>query len=151
MTKLMAAALFAACLATPMASLAQDSAAQDSAAQDAATPLHETVTPAASALISNLPGKRLVSAVVDYPPGAASLPHRHAASAFIYAYVLSGEIRSAVDGAPARIYRAGEGWFEQPGAHHTVSENASRTQPARLLAVFIVDEKDKTLTTPDPH
>jgi quercetin dioxygenase-like cupin family protein len=114
----------------------------------AASP-HETVTPLASQPISNIPGKRLVSVIVDYPPGSSSLPHRHAASAFIYAYVISGDIRSAVDAEPARIYHAGEAWFERPGAHHGVSENASESQPARLLAIFIVDEKDKVLTTPD--
>jgi quercetin dioxygenase-like cupin family protein len=110
---------------------------------------HETVMPLASQPISDIPGKRLVSVIVDYPPGAASLPHRHAGSAFIYAYVVSGEIRSAVDAEPSRVFRAGEGWFEQPGAHHVVSENASASQPARLLAIFIVDEKDEQLTTPD--
>jgi len=116
----------------------------------AASP-RETVTPQASQPIPNIPGKRLVSVIVDYPPGAASQPHHHAASAFIYAYVLSGEIRSAVDAEPARVYHAGEGWFEQPGAHHRVSENASASRPARLLAVFVVDAKDEMLTTPDPH
>jgi quercetin dioxygenase-like cupin family protein len=121
------------------------------AAWAADAPTHETVTPLASQAIGNIPGKRLVSVMVDYPPGVASAPHRHAGSAFIYAFVVSGEIRSAVDGGPAKVYRAGEGWFEQPGAHHTVSENASATQPARLLAVFVVDEKDQALTTPDPH
>jgi quercetin dioxygenase-like cupin family protein len=117
------------------------------AARDASP--HETVTPLAAQPIANIPGKRLVSVIVDYPPGATSLPHRHAGSAFIYAYVVSGEIRSAVDGEPARVFRAGEGWFERPGAHHVVSENASDSQPARLLAIFIVDEQDKQLTTPD--
>jgi quercetin dioxygenase-like cupin family protein len=110
---------------------------------------HETVTPLASQPISNLPGKRLVSVIVDYPPGAASHAHRHAGSAFIYAYVVFGEIRSAVDAEPSHVYRAGEGWFEQPGAHHLVSENASESQPARLLAIFVVDETDQALTTPD--
>jgi len=75
---------------------------------------HETVTVAADEPIPNLPGKRLVSHVVDYPPAARSAPHRHAGSAFIYAYVLSGEIRSQVDREPARVYRAGEAWFEKP-------------------------------------
>jgi quercetin dioxygenase-like cupin family protein len=118
------------------------------ARESAASP-HETVTPLSNQPISNIPGKRLVSVMVDYPPGAASLPHRHAASSFIYAYVVSGEIRSATDAEPGRVYRAGEGWFEQPGAHHLVSENASKSQPARLLAIFIVDDKDNALTTPD--
>ena len=112
---------------------------------------HETVIPLADEPVTNVPGKRLVSLIVDYPPGAKSLPHRHAGSAFIYAYVLSGEIRSAVNDEPARVYRPGEGWFEKPGAHHVMSENVSDTRPARLLAIFLVDETDKQLTTPDGH
>jgi quercetin dioxygenase-like cupin family protein len=115
------------------------------------SPPGETVTVAADEPIPNLPGKRLVTHVVDYPPGARSAPHRHAGSAFIYAYVIAGEIRSQVDGEPARVYRAGEAWFESPGAHHRVSENASDTEPARLLAVLIVDAADKQLVIPDPQ
>lgn len=114
-------------------------------------PGRETVTVAAEQLIPNVPGKRLMSVVVDYPPGAKSVPHRHASSAFIYAHVLSGAIRSQVDDTPARVYRAGEGWFENPGARHRVSENASDTESARLLAIFIVDAGDESLTTPDTH
>ena len=121
----------------------------DAATHDAS--LRETVTVAADKPIANLPGKRLVSLIVDYPPGASSAAHRHARSAFIYAHVLSGEIRSAVDGEPAQVYRAGESWFENPGAHHRVSANASDTEPALLLAVFIVDTADAELTIPDPH
>jgi quercetin dioxygenase-like cupin family protein len=113
------------------------------------SPPGETVTVAADKPIPNMPGKRLVSHVVDYPPGARSTPHRHAGSAFIYAYVIAGEIRSQVDGEPARVYRAGEAWFESPGAHHRVSENASDTEPARLLAVLIVDVADEQLVIPD--
>jgi len=113
--------------------------------------LRETVTVAADEPIPNLPGKRLVSLIVDYPPGASSVAHRHAGSAFIYAYVISGEIRSQVDSEPVRVYRAGETWFESPGAHHRVSENASDTKPARLLAVPIVDVADKELVISDPQ
>jgi quercetin dioxygenase-like cupin family protein len=110
---------------------------------------HETVTGIANVPIANLPGKRLVSRIIDYPPGSASAPHRHAGSAFIYTYVLSGLIRSQVDTEPARVYRPGETWFENPGAHHRVSENASETEPARLLAVIVVDAADTELTIPD--
>ena len=111
----------------------------------------ETATVVADEPITNLPGKRLVSRLVEYPPGGGTAPHRHARSAFIYAYVLSGEVRSQVDDGPARVYRAGETWFESPGAHHRVSVNASDTEPARLLAVLVVDEADKQLTIPDPR
>ena len=112
-------------------------------------PLRETVTVVADKPIPNLPGKRLVSQIVDYPPGASSVPHRHARSAFIYAYVLSGAIRSQVDDEPVRVYRPGETWFERPGAYHRVSENASATEPARLLAVLVVDVADEPLVIPD--
>ena len=100
--------------------------------------------------IPNIPGKSLAVNVVDYAPGGKSASHRHAASAFIYAHVLSGAVRSQVNDGPARIYRAGESWSEAPGSHHRVSENASATEPARLLAVFVADGGDRPLTTPDP-
>src|SRR5262245_32897676 len=112
----------------------------------------ETVTVAADKPISNVLGKHLVSLIVDYAPGGSSAAHHHARSAFIYAYVLSGAVRSQVDSEPARVYRAGEAWFENPGAHHRVSANASDTEPARLLAVFIVDAADaQNLTITDRH
>lgn len=108
-----------------------------------------TTTTVADVPIPNLPGKRLVSRVIEYPPGAGLPSHRHAPSAFIYAHVLSGEIRSKVDDQPVRVYRPGETWFEKPGVHHQVSTNASNTEPARLLAVLIVDVGDEQLTIPD--
>jgi quercetin dioxygenase-like cupin family protein len=77
------------------------------------------------------------------------MQRHHAASAFIYAYVLSGAIRSQAGDDPAKVYHAGEGFYETPGAHHRISENASDKEPASMLAVFVVDSKDDPLTTPD--
>ncbi|MGO7258866.1 cupin domain-containing protein, partial [Rhizobium brockwellii] len=74
--------------------------------------------------------------------------HTHAKSAFIYAYVISGAIESKVNDGKTRVYRAGESWSELPGALHSISRNASKTKPAKLLAVFVVDTSDKVLTTP---
>jgi quercetin dioxygenase-like cupin family protein len=99
--------------------------------------------------IPNIEGKSMVAVVVTYPPGGKSLGHHHAPSAFIYAYVLSGAIRSQVDNEPAKVYQVGEGFYEVPGSHHRISENASDRDPASLLAVFVVDSKDKPLTIPD--
>lgn len=110
-----------------------------------------TVMPTFTHALPNVPGKSLIAVTVDYAPGAASPSHHHAPSAFIFAYVLSGEIRSQVGDAPARVYKAGESFYEEPGAHHRISANASATRPARLLAVFVVDSDDKNLTTPDAH
>lgn len=100
--------------------------------------------------IPNIPGKSLIALVVNYPPGGKSPSHRHAGSAFIYAHVLSGAIRSQVNDEPAKVYRVGEGFYEEPGSYHRVSENASNREPASLLAVFIVDSKDNPLTIADP-
>jgi quercetin dioxygenase-like cupin family protein len=109
----------------------------------------EVVTPTFEHTIPNISGKSLVAVVVDYAPGGASRPHAHAKSAFIYAYVVSGAIESQLNDGPKRVYRAGESFYELPGAHHAVSRNASSTEPAKLLAVFVVDTDDKALTTPD--
>jgi quercetin dioxygenase-like cupin family protein len=98
---------------------------------------------------TNVPGKSLEAVTVSYPPGARSEAHHHAKSAFIMAYVISGVIRSQIEGEPARVYYAGETWSEAPGAHHTISENASATEPAELLAVFLIDTGDGPLTTDD--
>jgi quercetin dioxygenase-like cupin family protein len=133
-----------ACLAVGMLVIGATSALAQSAA-----PNPVTVAPAFRQAIPNVPGKSLVAVVVSYAPGAKSAPHHHANSAFISAYVLSGAVRSQVDDEPAKVYRAGESWFEQPGAHHKISENASATEPAQLLAIFVVDTDEKVLTTPD--
>jgi len=99
----------------------------------------ETVKPVASHDLPNLSGKRLTAIVVTYAPGAKSARHHHAGS--VWAYVLSGAIRSQNSATgPAKVYRAGESFFEPPGSEHVVSENASATEPASLLAVHIADD-----------
>jgi quercetin dioxygenase-like cupin family protein len=62
--------------------------------------------------------------------------------------VVSGAIESKVNDGEVRVYRAGESWSESPRARHPISRNASKTEPAKLLAVFVVDSNDKELTTP---
>ena len=112
-------------------------------AMPAAAQVGETVTLHFEQAISNIPGKSLVAQFVDYAPGGASLPHAHAKSAFIFAYVLSGEIESQVNDEPKRVYRAGESWYETPGSIHRVSRNASTNAPAKLLAVIVIDTDEK--------
>ena len=109
----------------------------------------ETVAPKFEHVIPNIPGKSLVSVEVTFPPGVTALPHHHAKSAFLYVYVLSGAIESQLEGEPVKTYRAGDSFFEPPGAHHVFSRNVSATEPAKLLAVFIADSNDKALTVYD--
>lgn len=96
-----------------------------------------------SGKLPNVPGKTLTVVQVDYRPGGFSAAHRHPASGFVFAYVLSGTIRSQVEGEPVREYRAGETWTEPPNAHHVISANASKTSPARLMAYVIADDSAK--------
>ena len=95
------------------------------------------------------PGKSLKGVLVEYGPGGYSPPHRHAKSAIIYATVVEGAVRMQVNNEPVRTYRVGENWTEMPGDHHAVSANASKTRPAKILAVFVVDDADTELTIPD--
>ena len=98
--------------------------------------------------LPNVPGKSIKGVLVEYGPGGSSSAHTHAKSAFIYATVLEGAIRSSVNDGPVVTYRTGQSFSEMPGDRHTVSENASETAPAKLLAVFVVDTDEKVLTTP---
>jgi quercetin dioxygenase-like cupin family protein len=118
------------------------------AAEETNAPLSK-VTQIFDRELPNVPGKSMRAVLVEYGPGASSPSHRHPPSAFIYATVLAGEIRSQVNDEPARVYQAGESWTEQPGDHHKVSANASATAPARLLAIFVVDTADKDIVIPD--
>jgi len=111
------------------------------AADDKVTLVYEHELP-------NAPGKSIKGVLVEYGPGGSSPAHTHAKSAFIYATVLEGAIRSSVNDGPIVTYRAGESFSEMPGDRHGVSENASKTKPARLLAVFVLDTNETELTTP---
>jgi len=82
---------------------------------------------------------------VSYAPGESSSAHRHPGITIVY--VLQGEIRSKVGDEPEKTYAAGQMFFETPGQLHAVSENASATMPAKLLALLLA-EKGKPLTTP---
>ena len=97
--------------------------------------------------LPNVPGKSIKGVLVEYGPGGTSSAHTHAKSAFIYATVLEGAIKSSVNDGPIVTYRKGESFSEMPGDRHSVSENASNTEPAKLLAVFVVDTDEKELTT----
>jgi len=82
---------------------------------------------------------------VPYAPGQGSGAHRH--PGITIAYVLEGEIASKVGDGPEKIYQVGEMFLETPNQLHGVSRNASKTKPAKLLAILLA-EKGKQLTTP---
>lgn len=131
-----------------LATLALAPALVPALAQDSAK---REVTVVFDHALPNVPGKSMKAVLVEYAPGGSSRSHRHPDSAFIYATVLEGAIRSQVNDGPVKVYRAGESWFEQPGDHHQVSANASDAEPAKLLAVFVVDTGDTNIVIDDPQ
>jgi quercetin dioxygenase-like cupin family protein len=96
----------------------------------------------------SLDGWEVTVSHVDYPPGRVGNAHHHAG--FVLAYVLEGAVITKISGqGPERTYTVGQMFYEQPGATHEVSKNASQTQPAKLLAMIFA-KKGSTLTTPGP-
>ncbi|GEP07261.1 cupin domain-containing protein [Methylobacterium oxalidis] len=98
--------------------------------------------------LPNVPGKSIKGVLVEYGPGGFSAGHTHPKSAFIYATVLEGAIRSQINDGPVTTYKAGQNFSERPGDRHSVSANASDTEPAKLLAVFVLDTKATELVIP---
>jgi quercetin dioxygenase-like cupin family protein len=72
---------------------------------------------------------------VTYPPATGSPPHRHANG--VMAFVVSGTIVSKVGDGAEQTFHAGDAWWEPPGAIHRISRNASSTEPATLLAIYV--------------
>jgi quercetin dioxygenase-like cupin family protein len=107
-------------------------------ASDPAGSTLDKVEPIASYALPNVPGKRVTIVRVFYGPGGFTRPHRHAGS--VTAYITKGEIRSQLGGGPVETFKVGQSFFEPPGATHLVSANASNTEPAELIAVFVADE-----------
>lgn len=119
-------------------------------------PAHEQevgveVKPVRTEKLANAPGQSITAVTVNYAPGGKSSTHEHAGS--VFAYVLTGAIRSENSATgPARIYHSGDSFFEPAGSKHLVSENASATEPATLLAVFVAgDGADLTTFAAAPH
>src|SRR5258708_39159269 len=89
--------------------------------------------------LPNVPGKSIKGVLVEYGPGGYSPGHTHPKSAFIYATVLAGAIRSQVNDGPVTTYKAGERWSEGPGDRHMVSANPRKTKPPKRLPVSPLD------------
>jgi quercetin dioxygenase-like cupin family protein len=105
------------------------------------------VRPISCEKLPDIPGKSMTTVIVDFPPNAYTPRHRHRGS--VKAFMLKGTLRSQLAGGPVGTYTVGQGWFEPPGAIHLFAENASATEPAELLAIFVADDDCGPLTIPD--
>jgi quercetin dioxygenase-like cupin family protein len=91
------------------------------------------------------PGKEVVMTTVVYPPGGSSPAHRHDAQVFVY--VLEGHVNMQVKGGKLMTLGPGDTFYESPTDIHTVSANASKSEPAKFLA-FLIKDKGKPATRP---
>ncbi|KAJ5145894.1 cupin domain protein [Penicillium bovifimosum] len=99
-----------------------------------------TTTVAYQYKLVNCPGKTIVGMLVEYPPNAATPPHRHG-GASVSAYVISGSVLVKMNDDPMRIIEQGGSWYEAPGCHHRISANASPTEPATFFVTFVIDSE----------
>ncbi len=88
--------------------------------------------------VVGLEGKEVTMLVIEYAPGQASSVHRHNAQVFVY--VLEGSVEMAVQGGQTVTLVKGQTFYETPNDIHTVSRNASKTEPAKFL-VFMIKDK----------
>lgn len=84
---------------------------------------------------------------VEYVPGAGTPPHSHPADTFVY--VLEGAIEMQVASGELKVLKQGETFYERPTDKHVVSRNASKTERAKFLVMF-VKEKSAALVVPEP-
>lgn len=98
--------------------------------------------------LPNVPGKSMRGVLVEYGPGGHNPSHTHPKSAFIYATVIEGSIKSQINDGPVKVFKTGENWIEVPGDHHRVSANASDSEPAKILAVFVLDSTETKMVLP---
>ena len=102
------------------------------------------VTTLSSRDLSDLPGKERTMLIVEYPPGGADPVHRHNANAFVY--VLEGSVIMQVKGSEPVTLRPGQTFYEGPDNIHVVGRNASKTEPAKFLVVFVKNKGAPILT-----
>ena len=95
--------------------------------------------------LADMPGKAGQLLTVEFAPGEVSAPHRHNAHTFVY--VLEGSVVMQVQGGEAKTLTAGQTFYENPDDIHTVANNASDTEPAKIL-VFFIKESDAPASIP---
>ena len=110
-----------------------------------ATAEQAIVTPLMSKDLKDFPGKEGLLITVEYLPGGSDPIHRHNAHAFVY--VLEGSVVMQVKGGKEVTLGPGQTFYESPEDVHTVSRNASTTNPAKFL-VFFVKQKGAPTTVP---
>ena len=91
--------------------------------------------------LADLPGREVRITLLDRAPGATSPPHRHPGH-HTFGYVIEGTYEFAINGEPPRLLKAGDVFYEPPGALHSTSRNPSSDKPAKILVFMVADQKN---------
>jgi quercetin dioxygenase-like cupin family protein len=114
-----------------------------SAAQPAAAGIQQIV----SQPLADVPGREVRMLLIERNPGTASPPHRHPGH-HTFGYVMEGTYEFAIDRREPRLLKAGDTFYEPPGAVHSTSRNPSTDQRVKLLVFMVADQKNPT-TVPE--
>jgi quercetin dioxygenase-like cupin family protein len=102
------------------------------------------VKPLVAKPLPEFPGNEVAVSEVVYPAGYEGPIHRHHAHGFIY--VLEGSVVMQVKGGKEVTLTAGQTYYESPTDVHVIGKNASSTQPAKLLSIFVKKQGAPILT-----
>ncbi len=110
-------------------------------ASSAAQPAAPVSGPLLTQPLADLPGREVRISILDREPGASSAPHRHPGH-YTFGYVLEGTYEFAINGGPGRLLKAGDTFYEPPGAVHSTSRNPSTDKHTRILVFMVADQKN---------
>ena len=91
--------------------------------------------------LADLPGREVRMTLLDREPGNASPPHRHPGH-HTFGYVVEGSYELGVDGGATRMLKAGDTFYEPPGALHSVSRNASPNSRLKIVVFMVADSRN---------
>ena len=91
--------------------------------------------------LADLPGREARITLLDRAPGASSRPHRHPGH-HTFGYVIEGSYEFAINGEAPRLLKAGDVFYEPPGALHSTSRNPSSDKPTKILVFMVADQKN---------
>lgn len=91
--------------------------------------------------LPDLPGREVRITLLDRGPGNSSPPHHHPGH-YTFGYVVEGTYELGINGQRTRILKAGDVFYEPPGAIHSVSRNVSTDKPLKIVVFMVADEKN---------
>jgi quercetin dioxygenase-like cupin family protein len=91
--------------------------------------------------LADLPDREVRMILLDREAGSSSPAHRHPGH-HTFGYVIEGTFEFAIDGQPARVLKAGDTFYEPPGALHSTSRNPSPDQRMKIIVFMVADQKN---------